>query len=115
MVFLIAWTQQRVPAPDASPEEIEAYVESDVAHIITFTIVSSPIGLLWVVYFARLGHQSLRTGVYPPTGTVVVRRTRIRTGKEAVVLGYLSIAFSVLLLASLVLIGIETWYVYKAL
>ena len=65
--------------------------ESVVVDVLTFTMVSSPIGLLWVVYFARIGQQSLRTGVYPPTGTVVVRRTRIRTGKEAVVLGYLSI------------------------
>ena len=115
MVSLIAWIQPQVPAPNASTEEIEAFLEFVVSFAIVFTIASSPIVLLSALYFARIGQQTLRTGVYPPTGTTVIRRTRIRTGKQAVALGYLSIAFSVLLLASFALVGVGAWCVYQVL
>ena len=115
MVSLIAWIQQQVPAPNASTKEIETFLEFVASFALLFTIASSPIALLSAFYFFRIGQQTLRTGVYPPTGTTVIRRTRLRTGKQAFALGYLSIAFSVLLLASFALVGVGTWYVYQVL
>jgi hypothetical protein len=46
---------------------------------------------------------------------MVVFRTRVRTGKEAAVSGYLSLAFAVLMIAPIALTAYVTWLIMGAL
>jgi hypothetical protein len=103
------------PSPRASLEELEA--ETRLLRLLTLGIVviAFIISLFWVRYFGRLGYRALKLEIYPPPGTIVVRRTRVRTGKQAVLAGYLSISFAVLIgLFIAALIGYEIWFFTSA-
>jgi len=71
-------------------------------------VIAIIVSLFWVVHFGRQGYRALKLGSYPPSGTIVVRRTKIRTGRQAILAGYLSILFAVLVV---VVFGIPCSYV----
>ncbi len=58
-------------------------------------IVGACVGLaiLWSLYFGRIGFSTLATGEFPPPGTLVVRRTKVRFGSVARLAGWLCIGF----------------------
>jgi hypothetical protein len=60
------------------------------SHILTFFIL-----LLFGAHFGRRGYRALKQGSYPPSGTIVIWRTKIRTGRQAILDGYSSIALGV--------------------
>ncbi|MBU1426944.1 MAG: hypothetical protein KKH12_03715 [Gammaproteobacteria bacterium] len=71
-------------------------------------VIAFIIALFWVVHFGRQGYLTLKLGSYPPSGTIVVRRTKVRTGRQAIFAGYLSILFAVLVA---VVFGVPCSYV----
>lgn len=115
LMILLLWplSQHLVPAPDASLEEIQAGAELLIVLALCVTLIASVFGIFWIGYFVRLGYRALKHGIYPPPGTVVVRRTRVRIGKEAAVSAYLSIAFAALMVAPLVLARHVIWLLYS--
>jgi hypothetical protein len=103
------------PSTSAPLEELEAGGKLLVLLALGTFVVAIAVSIFWAAYFARLGYRTLKVGSYPPPGTIVVFRTRIRTGKLAVLSGYLSIAFAALLVAPMVLLGYATWLLTSAL
>lgn len=103
------------PSTSAPLEELEASGRLLLLLTLGTFVVTFAVGLFWVAYFVRLGYRTLRLGSYPPPGTIVVFRTRIRTGKLAALLGYLSIALAALMVALMVLLGYATWLLTSAL
>jgi len=103
------------PSTSAPLEELEAGGRLLVLLALGIFIVTIAAGLFWVAYFVRLGYRTLKLGSYPPPGTIVIVRTRIRTGQQAALSGYLSIGLAALMVALLVLLGHATWLLTSAL
>lgn len=82
---------------DASLEEIKISLGLlfELANKIIF--IGCIIGLFAAWHFGRIGYLALKKGIFPPPGSIVVARTRIRIGKEATLLGYISIFIAFLL------------------
>lgn len=78
-------------------------------------VVSFALSLFWIAHLVHAGYRTLKVGTYPPPGTMVVFRTRIRTGKQAAVSGYLSFAFAALMIVPIVLTAYVTWLLMGAL
>ena len=103
------------PNTSAPLEELEAGGRLLVVLALGTLLVTIAVGLFWIAYFVRLGYRTLKLKSYPPPGTIVIFRTRIRTGQQAAISGYLSIAFAALIVALLVLAGHATWLLTSAL
>ena len=97
------------PSQSAPLEELEAGARHLSLLALGTNIVGFIVSLLWVVYFGRKGYRTLKYGSYPPSGTIVVRRTKILTGRQAIRAGYLSISFAVLMGLFTLLIGYTIW------
>ena len=80
-----------------------------------FFVFALVISLIWAAYFGRVGYRSLKLGSYPPSGAIVVLRTRVRTGKQAVIAGYLSILLAVLFGLFTIPMGYAIWLFAVAL
>jgi len=65
-------------------------------HVVGFG-VSVAVAFLWSYYFGRIGFRALASGEFPPPGTLVMRRTKVRFGSLARVSGLLSIALAVMM------------------
>jgi hypothetical protein len=104
-----------VPSISASLEGIEASGRLLLLLALVSHIASFALSLFWIVHLVHVGYLTLKLGSYPPPGTMVVFRTRVRTGKEAAVSGYLSIAFAVLMIAPIALTAYVTWLIMGAL
>ena len=101
------------PSQSAPLEEMEAGARLLTLLALGATIFWFIISLFWVVYFGRKGCRTLKLGSYPPPGTIVVRRTKIRTGRQAISAGYFSISFAVLMGLFTLLIGYKIWLLTK--
>ena len=88
------------PSQDAPLQELEAGVRILVLLALGTLVVGFVISLVWVAYFGRLGYRALKLRRYPPPGTIVAFRTRVQTGKLAILAGCFTILCAVL--ASLV-------------
>ena len=107
--------QRLLPAPDASLEEIEAGATLLKILADSIILIAIPFGVLWVGYYVHLGYSTLKHGIYPPPGTIVLARTRVRSGRQASVTGYVLVVFAALIMAGLVLAGYGLWLTYSAL
>ena len=103
------------PSQSAPLEELEAGARLLILLVLGACVIGFIVSLLWVAYFGRLGYRTLKLGSYPPPGTIVVFRTRVRTGKRAVLSGYLSISLAVFIGLFAVLMGYATWRLTSAL
>lgn len=81
-----------------------------VSHVVSFAL-----SLFWIAHLVHVGYRTLKLGSYPPPGTMVVFRTRIRSGKQAEVSGYLSFALAALMIAPIALTAYVTWLLMGAL
>lgn len=81
-----------------------------VSHVVSFAL-----SVFWIAHLVHVGYLTLKLGSYPPPGTMMVFRTRIRTGKQAAVSGYLSFAFAALMIAPIALTAYVTWLIVGAL
>jgi hypothetical protein len=104
-----------VPSISASLEGIEASGRLLLLLALVSHVASFALSLFWIVHLVHAGYRTLKLGRYPPPGTMVVFRTRVRTGKEAAVSGYLSIAFAVLMIAPIALTAYVTWLIMGTL
>ena len=103
------------PSQSAPLEELEAGARLLTLLALGTFVIGFIVSLIWVAYFGRLGYRALKLGSYPPPGTIVVFRTRVCTGKQAVLAGYLSISFAVFIGLFAVLMGYATWLLTSAL
>ena len=103
------------PGKSATLEESEGGGRSlmlvSMGTFFVFVILS----VLWAAYFARLGYRALKSGSFPPPGTMVIARTRVRTGRVALISGWLSISLGVLFSVSAALLGYFIWLFASAL
>ncbi len=97
------------PSQGAPLEDMKAGVRQLNFLGLGVTTIGLIIQLFWVSYFGRQGFRTLKQGRYPPADTIVIRRTRIRTGKYANLAGYLSIAFAILMGLLAIQIGYILW------
>ena len=103
------------PPSSASQRELDSAVR-EITLIGLGTVVVACVTAVWgVTYFARLGFRALKLRTYPPPGTIVVRRTRIRTGAQATLYGYHALAFAGLLSAFTILSAYGAWVLASAL
>ncbi len=84
------------PSQNAPLEELEAGVRVLALFALGTLVVEFVISLVWVAYFGCVGYRALKLGNYPPPDTIVVFRTRVQTGKLAVLAGCLTILCAVL-------------------
>jgi hypothetical protein len=116
IVALIDPTIKRMmPGEGAPVEEVQSAARFLTRLALGIVVLAFIISLVWVAYFCRLGYRTLKLGSYPPVGAIVLVRTRVRTGKQAVLAGYLSISLAVLLVLLDVLVGYVTWFLTSAL
>jgi hypothetical protein len=74
------------------------------ALLVAFALFAASAG-----YLARLSYRILHFGKYPPPGSVVFFRTRVYTGKQAVITGYVFILASAVVAANAFLTGYVIW------
>jgi hypothetical protein len=84
------------PSQNAPLEELEAGVRVLALLALGILVVGFISSLVGVAYFGRLGYRALKLGSYPPPGAIVVFRTRVQTGKQAVLAGWLTILCAIL-------------------
>ena len=102
-----------VPGRNASSEELETRIRLLVPIVFGTLAANLVISLLGVGYFCRLGYRALKFGSFPPPGTMVVFRTRIQTGKLAVIAGCLTILCGVILGLLAVLTVYAAWLLIR--
>lgn len=103
------------PSKSATLEELESGGRSVMLVLMATFFVCVILSLIWASYFLRLGYRALQSGSFPPPGAVVVARTRVRTGRVALISGWLSIAFGAFIFIPAVLIGYLLWLIGSAL
>lgn len=89
-----------MPSEDASIKELESAAKLLEALALGTNAIGIIVSLVVAAYFGRLGYRALKTGNFPPLGTIVVRRTMIHTGKKAYIAGSLSIVFALAVVSS---------------
>ena len=92
------------PSLTAPLEELEAGARLLLLLALCVNVAGVVLSVIWVVYFARIGYRTFKFGNYPPPGAIIVFRTKVRTGKEAVISGWLSILFAVMMLLPVALL-----------
>lgn len=97
------------PSRNAPVEEIRSETRLLLLLAISVNFVAFALSLAWTAYVSRLGYRALKLGSFPPPGTIVVFRTRVLTGKQAALTGYLCIMVAVFSGAFAVLMGYATW------
>jgi hypothetical protein len=85
-----------IPDQGAPLADIKRALNLGTVVLLGATVIAFIVSLAWVVYFYRLGSRSLKLGTFPPPDAIVLFRERVRTGREAVRDGYLSIVFALL-------------------
>ena len=103
------------PAKTASLEELETSGRSLMLFGLSIFAVGCFLSFFWIVYFARLGYRTLSLRVFPPPGTVVIARTRVRTGNEAQIAGWLAVALGLLMAVPATALGYLMWLFASAL
>ena len=103
------------PSSSASQREFDSGIR-ELTLIGLGTLVVAFIASVWgVTYFGRLGFRALKLRTFPPPGTIVVRRTRIRTGAQATLAAYCALAFAGLLSVLTILDAYVAWVLASAL
>ena len=97
------------PSSNSPLEELEAGAKFLNLLALSTNIIWIIISLFWVGYFSRKAYRTLKFGSYPPSGTIVIRRIKIQTGRQAIIAGYLCILFAVLMGLSTIGIGYLIW------
>lgn len=103
------------PSLSAALQGIEASGRLLVLLALISHVASFALSLFWITHLVHAGYRTLKLGTYPPPGTMVVFRTRVRTGKQAAVSGYLSFALAALMVAPVALTAYVTWLLMGAL
>lgn len=96
--LLIPWVGSMDPGDEASMDELARAMQD--VKFAGRVIVGSTL-LLWAigaVYFVRLGYRTRKFGQYPPPGTMVFRRTRIRRDADARLIGGLCYGVAIIAL-----------------
>lgn len=103
ILYLIAWLlittimDHLIPNGSASLRDVERNLRI-VASIGSIVLTAVFIGqILAARYLWRLGFHALKLKTFPPPGTLVIFRTRVVVGKEAVFTGYFILLGAVLL------------------
>lgn len=97
------------PRQDAPLEEIISQTRVLLTLTISALLVIFAFFLASAAYFARRSYRILKLGSYPLPGSVVFFRTRVYTGKRAVLVGYLFIFLSALMVAHSFMTGYAIW------
>jgi hypothetical protein len=86
------WIVNRfIPGEGAPVEELTRFYERALIPVIGIGI---GLAAAWSFYFGRIGIRAITSGEFPPPGTLVVRRTKVKFGRIARASGWLSIAFA---------------------
>jgi hypothetical protein len=102
-------------SPNASVQELRAGTRLMTVLVLGMLVVGFIASLFWVTYFSRIGYRALTLGMFPPPGTIVVRRTLVRTGRSAAFAGYGAITFAFLMGLFAILLAYGTWELTHAL
>jgi hypothetical protein len=103
------------PSPSAPQQEVDSGIR-ELTLVGLGTLVVAFIASVWgVTYFVRLGFRALKLRTFPPPGTIVLRRTRIRTGAQATLAAYHALAFAGLLSVLTILSAYVAWVLASAL
>jgi hypothetical protein len=103
------------PSKSATLEEVESGGRSLMLFLMGSFFIFVILSLIWAVYFARLGYRALKSGSFPPPGTLVVARTRVRTGRGALISGWLSISLGAVIIVPAAALGYLVWLFASAL
>jgi hypothetical protein len=95
-----------MPPPGSASAALDGYVHTVKQATWILFAVSIPISAAWSYYMARMGYRGLVSKEFPPPGTLVVTRTRIRTGRTAVFSSWLAIVMAVVFWSPVVIL----WY-----
>lgn len=99
----------------ATLEELESDGRSLTLFFMGIFLIFVILSLMWTAYFARLGYRALKSGCFPPPGTLVVARTRVRTGRGALISGWLSISLGAVFIVPAAALGYLVWLFASAL
>src|SRR5579859_615648 len=103
------------PSQSAASDEIKAGATLLLLLNICVNAIAIALSLIWIIYWCRIGYRSLRSGSYPPPGTIVIIRTRVRTGKQALINGWSAILFAAVMLLLCALLFYKEWLLTKLL
>ena len=103
------------PSQSAPLEEMKAGATLLLLLNISVNAVAIALSLIWIIYWCRIGYRSLRSGSYPPPGTIVIIRTRVRTGKQALINGWSAIIFAAFMVLLSALLFYKEWLLTKLL
>lgn len=93
------------PAQDSSLEDKEASLILSYKFLIGVFFIELILGIIWAIYCGYLGYRTLMLRRFPPSGLIVVFRTQIRTGKQAIKAGCFSILYALFICLYLLLIS----------
>lgn len=85
-------------APTGNPtqSDVQELTEALIVTTGATALVSLCISIAGTIYFWRLGRRAIASSQFPPPGTLVVKRTRIATGRLAKIEAWLSMLFGVI-------------------
>ena len=103
------------PSESAPLEELERGGRLLELLWLAFFVAAVFLSLIWMAYFLRLGYRTFEFGSFPPPGAMVLARTRVRTGREAKISGWLAVSFGLLMVVPAVALGYLVWLLASAL
>ncbi|MEQ1589662.1 MAG: hypothetical protein ABL902_04835 [Gallionella sp.] len=83
------------PSQGASSEDLKAGARLLASLALVPQVIVFLIMLFWAAYFGRRGYRTIKFGIFPPVGSIVIWRTKIRTGEQANLEGRTSIFMAV--------------------
>jgi hypothetical protein len=101
------------PSPNASLEELKAGAQRLSFVNIGVDVIVFIATLYWALSFGKTGYRTLKFGTYPPPGEIVVWRTKIRAGKQAILQGYVLIFFAVISALITLVYGFILWLLIR--
>lgn len=104
-----------VPPPDASSEEFDRYTRLALLWSWILFGVNVLMAAGFSIYFGRMGLKGIAAGEFPPSGTLVVRRTKIRTGAFAKFSSCLAVVLAVAIWAPVLLLAYGLFLIEHAI
>ena len=114
IIFAISMWLSGIPVPPEGAGRVllDRYADSVLLGTWTLLVISVPFSAVWSFYLARMGVKGLACGEFPPPGTLVALRTKVKVGIMARVSNWLALAMAIafwlpvsILVYSLYLIG----------
>ena len=96
-----------LPGAGATLEELTQFLIASLVFCVSAA-------MFWSFYFGRMGFRAIASGEFPPPGTLVVRRTKVRFGLIARVSAWLSIAFALISWLPVALLAYVLYLVERA-